>query len=140
VILQWTVAGYVAAVTLNPGGIPVRPEGQVRVTPSTSTRYTLIATGPGGSNSKSIEVEVSTKPVEIVSFAGIPTKIKRGESATLTWKVSGPVTELSIQPDVGDVQGKSSINVAPDRTTEYVLTAKAGGKSVKSKVKISVTR
>ncbi|WP_438480875.1 hypothetical protein [Oleiharenicola lentus] len=51
-----------------------------------------------------------------------PTTIHRGESTGLRWLV-GNATEVSVSPDIGVVTG-TSVFIAPQTTTTYVLTAK----------------
>ncbi len=139
VILHWNTDGDVDTVTIQPGAI--RPKGDhYLVTPSANTRYTLTVSGPGGTKSEFVDVQVKKERFEIVSFEVQPQKIKRGESATISWKVNGPVTDLSIAPAVGK-QGKTgSITVTPDRDTVYALTARSGEQSLTATAKIQVKK
>ncbi len=72
---------------------------------------------------------VSTPPAPVIaSFTASPASIAAGQSATLSWSVTGATT-LSIAPTVGTVTG-SSISVNPAATTTYTLTAtNTGGSS-----------
>jgi serine/threonine protein kinase/uncharacterized cupredoxin-like copper-binding protein len=141
VTLRWKVGGDVETVTLNPGALQVQPEGSRQVNPVTTTQYTLIASGPGGTVPKSVDVQV-LEPFDIVSFDVTPLKIKRGEAVTISWKVSGPVTGLSMEPDVGSLLGKNSpVQVKPEKDTIYFLTARAGSKVLLSRrVKVTVKK
>ena len=58
----------------------------------------------------------------ISSFHANPSAITAGQSATLTWTVSG-ATILTIDNGVGDVTGQSSKVVFPSATTAYHITA-----------------
>ena len=49
--------------------------------------------------------------------------ITNGESATLSWDVSNNVDTLTIDQGIGDVTGLSSVEVSPEQTTTYQLTA-----------------
>lgn len=60
----------------------------------------------------------------IRDFYASPELISAGEAATLSWDVeSKGKISLSIDPDVGDVSGLSSVQVSPDTTTTYRLSA-----------------
>jgi len=68
------------------------------------------ATGPGG-------------PPQIVSFTANPARITApGQAVTLSWEISGGVTSLSIDPEVGPVSGTNAV-VYPSAATTYTLTA-----------------
>ncbi|HLJ48142.1 MAG TPA: hypothetical protein VKU01_19140 [Bryobacteraceae bacterium] len=77
-----------------------------------------------------------TAPV-ILGFASSPSSISAGQSATLTWSVTG-ATSLSIAPSVGPVTG-TSVSVSPTQTTPYTLTATnaAGSTTAMTTVTIS---
>lgn len=81
-----------------------------------------------------------TEPATILSFDAAPSSVFAGESATLTWSVSGsqPIS-LVISPDVGDVLGQSSVVVSPSETTTYTLTAEndAGTDTASTTVSVS---
>ena len=71
------------------------------------------------------------KPV-IVSFTAEPSTIERGQSATLTWSISG-ATDMSIDHGIGAVQSRGQRQVFPAATTTYTLTAiGSGGSDTKS--------
>jgi uncharacterized protein YkwD/chitodextrinase len=63
----------------------------------------------------------STAPA-IASFSANPASITAGQSATLSWSVSG-ATALSIDNGIGAVTGSGSRAVTPAQTTTYRLTA-----------------
>jgi peptidoglycan-associated lipoprotein len=60
--LRWEVSGDVSNVAINQGVGTVRSTGSQNVTPTSSTTYTLTATGPGGSVTSSATVSVVTPP------------------------------------------------------------------------------
>jgi serine/threonine protein kinase len=137
--LQWSVAGELSAVTLQPDIGPVSARGVRTVSPASSTMYTLTARGPGGNVSRSATVEVSTEPFGITRFTVKPGSIHRGESAEISWSVSGAVTGLGIDPDVGPLNTKTGARaVQPTKTTTYVLTAKSGSQILTKTVKLKV--
>lgn len=67
----------------------------------------------------SLKTTTVAKPV-IGNFVATPAKIKSGDSATLTWTVTG-ATSLTIAPGIGATT-KTSYVVKPTTTTIYTLT------------------
>src|ERR1017187_5761424 len=61
-MLRWEVSGAVPSVAINQGVGTVQAAGNSRVSPSSSTTYTLTATGPGGTQTASTTVSVVTPP------------------------------------------------------------------------------
>jgi hypothetical protein len=74
----------------------------------------------------------------IARFTAEPSStITRGETAALSWEVSG-ATGLAIDNGVGAVSG-SSIAVAPTSTTKYILTAtNAAGRTTTASLTVTV--
>ncbi|MEJ2289307.1 MAG: hypothetical protein P8Y02_11850 [Deinococcales bacterium] len=60
---------------------------------------------------------------DILLFTASSSHITEGESTDLRWTVAGTDPQLTIEPDVGDVTGSSSVTVTPTTTTTYTLTA-----------------
>jgi uncharacterized protein YkwD len=58
----------------------------------------------------------------IASFVSSPATISAGQTARLTWNVSGAAT-VRIDNGVGDVTGVNSFSVSPNQNTTYTLTA-----------------
>ena len=77
-----------------------------------------------------------TKPV-ITSFAANPASITAGQSATLSWNVTG-ASSTSISPTIGTVVG-TSVAVSPAATTVYTLTATNPQGSVSTTTTVTVT-
>ena len=75
---------------------------------------------------------------QIASFSVQPATIAQGQSATLSWSVSG-ASSLSIDNGVGDVTGATSRAVSPAATTTYVLTARNATGSVTASAAVTVT-
>jgi PKD repeat protein len=131
-MLTWKVDGA-TAITIQPGVGAVDPEQtSALVKPTEDTEYTLTATGADGKQvQKKAKVTVGLGPVKIDFFSAAPTSIAKGEQAILTYSVQNAkrivitasdgtvVRSVSVsQPSV-----KQSVNVAPDKTTIYTLTA-----------------
>jgi hypothetical protein len=64
----------------------------------------------------------AVKPPTIHSFDTARAKIRKGQSATLSWHVSN-AGRISIEPDIGSVSALGSKNIKPSKTTTYTLTA-----------------
>ena len=59
--LRWSVSNA-TDITIDQGVGPVQQNGSRTVYPSSSTTYTLVANGPGGSDTRSVTVEVVAPP------------------------------------------------------------------------------
>src|ERR1039458_6466458 len=57
----------------------------------------------------------------IAQFAADPASIQRGQSSTLSWQVTGAVTNVSINQGIGTVQNTNSQRVLPNDSTTYTL-------------------
>src|SRR5581483_2677326 len=76
----------------------------------------------------------------VSSFSAAPTSIVAGQSATLSWSVSGtPAPSLSINNGVGSVSGRSSVSVSPPVTTTYTLTATNSVGNASANTTVTVT-
>ncbi|MEM6429122.1 MAG: hypothetical protein AAF708_07765 [Deinococcota bacterium] len=60
----------------------------------------------------------------IISFTASSNTILEGEMSTLSWQITGdePIT-LTLSPNIGDVSGSNSVEVSPNATITYTLTA-----------------
>jgi len=74
----------------------------------------------------------------INSFNASPASISAGESATLSWTISGAAT-ASIDQGIGSVALTGSRVVSPTATTVYTLTASGSGGSVTATTQVVVT-
>ncbi|PYY16125.1 MAG: hypothetical protein DMG60_15940 [Acidobacteria bacterium] len=112
-------------------------KGSKTVSPGATTKYTLVAKGPGGQSApKSLTVNVAAAAAAVVakapsigSFDG-PDKIRPGERAKLIWQTEN-ADSVTIDPEVGAVKTSGSVYVTPSKDTKYTLIAKsaAGTKS-----------
>jgi chromosome segregation ATPase len=71
------------------------------------------------------EVEAVELPT-IHSFDTASAKIKKGQSASLSWHVTN-AGRINIEPDIGSVSALGSKNIKPSKTTTYTLTATNSG-------------
>jgi hypothetical protein len=77
----------------------------------------------------------------ITSFSANPSAISAGQSALLSWAVSGnPSPALSIDNGVGTVTGATSALVTPTTTKTYTLTAVNASGSATAQATVSVAQ
>jgi len=135
--LQWDVTGA-SSVTISPGIGTVASSGTRVVSPETTTTYTLVADKMTGSARKSITITVTGILPSINSFSIVPDSIFTGQTATLSWNVTG-ATSVSINPDIGTVSSSGTKSVSPGSTTKYTLTASNGAGNSTASATLNVT-
>jgi len=86
---------------------------------------------------KSSVTIVAAVPVSVTSFTASPATIERGDSVTLAWSVAN-ATKVSIDQGIGTVPASGSVQVTPDVTTTFPLTALGAGPAVTSSVTVTV--
>jgi len=135
--LHWETAGA-SSVTISPGIGTVSSSGTRNVSPETTTTYTLVADKMTGSARKSVTITVTGALPSINSFSIVPDSIFAGQSATVTWGVTGS-TSVSIDPGIGTVSSSGTKSVSPGSTTKYVLTASNGAGNSTASATLNVT-
>jgi hypothetical protein len=121
--LVWSTTNA-TSVTID-NGLGSKPlSGSATVSPTSTTTYTLTATGPGGVLTSQATVTVSNRPS--ITFVASPASIVSGSSSTLTWLVSNSTT-VSIDNGIGSQPASGSMSVSPTQTTTYTLTATGPG-------------
>jgi len=73
----------------------------------------------------------------INTFTATPSIVSLGQSATLSWNVSGATT-ISLDNGVGNVSSAGSRIVAPGQTTTFTLTASNNGGTATAQVVVTV--
>jgi hypothetical protein len=121
--LSWQVTNA-TSISINQGIGSRGLTGSVRVAPLSTTTYRLTASGPGGSVSDDLTITVLAPPV--IVFTATPATISRGQAALLTWNVMG-ATLVMIDSGVGAQPPSGAIEVRPQETTTYLLTATGPG-------------
>lgn len=134
VTLAWDVSTDVTGLSINQGIGNKYPQftGSVTLNPTFTTTYeiSVIRPGGGGTETKTVTVNVVTDPI-IDHFTATPHTIEPGGSSTLSWNVRNTV---SLDLNGSDVTGTSSLSVSPSATTEYTLTAtNASGSTIAQK-------
>ena len=136
VTLSWVVTN---ANEVNIEGLGnVSLKGSKRVKPSETTKYTLTATGDGGTKTETIEVAVESAPGPSIVFNASPESIQKGQLVTLTWMVS-EATEVNIE-GIGKVSAKGTKKVKPSDAgvTTFTLTATGTGGTKTESVEVEV--
>jgi YD repeat-containing protein len=123
--------------TITPGIGAVDSIGTMSVSPSTSTTYTLTATSPNGTDSKSTTLIVAQlKPT--VTLSSNASTIPSGSSATLTWN-STNAASLYIDNNIGPVADSGTVSVSPTATTTYTITTTGPLGSANASVTVHVS-
>ncbi len=122
--LTWDTT-YADTCIIDPevGSVPV--DGSTVVLPAKNTTYTLTATGPGGTSTAQTTVYLNPT----VTLSADQAEIKIGAPVVLTWQ-STDATSWVIEP--GNIvcgESSGSIQVFPNETTQYSITATNGGGS-----------
>lgn len=115
--LSWSVSGSVNSVSINPGIGTVGTSGSRTVGPTSSTMYTISATGIGGSSSQSAFLTVKQPTSTNISSSNAT--IIRGQCTTLTWATDGDATSATISPGIGSVNINGNRQICPTVTTTY---------------------
>jgi hypothetical protein len=99
------------------------PDGTIKVYPSTTTTYTIIAFGQDGYFSETVTVTVEGNSLPRVNITAESESIcYPAIYSTLTWS-SGAADSCTIVPDIGTVNLSGSLLVSPTETTTYTITA-----------------
>lgn len=124
-VLSWAISGgKPTTLSIDNSVGSVLNKTSKTVTPTATKTYKLTAKNSYGSTAKSVTVIVNPAVPVISKFTVSPTTIISGNSATLSWTLSGGApTTLSIDKGVGSVLGKTKITVKPIATTTYTITA-----------------
>jgi len=139
--LSWVVSGSPAPTLSINNGVGTVTGSSVSVSPAAATTtYTLTAVNASGSASAqtTVTVQPASGAPAITSFSASPSTIAVGQSAQLSWVVTGsPAPTFSIDNGVGTVSG-SSVAVSPAATTTYTLTAQNASGSASAETTVTV--
>ncbi|MFA5991421.1 MAG: hypothetical protein WC794_04200 [Candidatus Doudnabacteria bacterium] len=132
--LSFSITGNPTTLTIDNGVGSVLGQTSKVIYPSRDATYTLTATNSGGTATAQVVITItslgvglppvstSTTP-SISAFIASPAVITPGQSANLSWVVTGTSTPVvSINKGLGTQTGKSIV-VSPTVTTTYTLTA-----------------
>lgn len=133
--LTWSTKNA-ESVTISPDIGSVTASGSQVIAPKLTTTYTISATGPGGNDTSQARVTV-LQHTPIVSLTASPDNIELGGTAILTW-ASEHADTVTITPDIGQVDASGSMEVSPDTTTNYTITATGPGGSANQNATVTV--
>jgi len=127
-------------VTITPGFGSVPPNGEVVVSPTSTTTYTIVATNPFGSDTCSVTITVSaiTGPPRIIRFTAAPLTVPAGGTSTLVWQVENATT-ITITPNIGSVDLVGTRDVIVTAPITYTITASNKVGTVSATVSINVS-
>jgi hypothetical protein len=127
------------AVSISPTVGSAGLMGSVTVMPTTSTNYTVTATGPSGTTTCSIAVAVTAGALpRIVQFSASPMTILSGQSSNLLWVVDNSTSQTI--STLGTVVAAGTQSVSPAATTTYTLTATNNAGSVTATATVTVNQ
>ena len=123
VTLQWATSNTTRVVIAPDIGETTVAGSQV-VSPQTTTTYRLIAMSDTEMTMQELTVTVVAAEEPIIrSFTVSPMTVVPGQSATLSWQTSN-TDSVSINNDVGiNLAPTGTIEINPNETTTYTLTA-----------------
>src|ERR1039458_4434569 len=98
-VLRWEVSGPVSSVAINQGVGTVQATGNSRVSPASSTTYTLTATGPGGVQTASTTVSVVTPPPAVQP----PPPVEQKKS--MVDRINSELQDAYFDYDKSDIRG-----------------------------------
>ena len=121
--IEWSGVENANRITLSDVG-RVGTSGRIDVCLDTTKTYTLEATGTGGSVEKQVTITVEDPAGPFIEyFRVIPSIISPGNCAQLEWGKVENATSAEIEPGIGGVATPGELEVCPNSTTTYVLTA-----------------
>jgi hypothetical protein len=136
--LRWAVDDA-TTVRIEPDIGLVPSQGERTVSPEQTTSYKMMAEGPGGADSSQVIVNVgAVPPPSIMTFQADTGSIRRGATTHLRWSVSGRATSVRIDPGSSELPVQGELEVSPDRTTQYTLTAEGPGGKASNQFTVSV--
>jgi outer membrane protein OmpA-like peptidoglycan-associated protein len=134
--LKWN-SSDAPQVEINPTGT-VSPSGEQTVQPKQTTTYTLAATGPGGTTTSdvtinvdnAIDVDLSLSPAE-VHYKRVGDEVVEDDSTALNWSAINASNVSIAGLGAVDPSGSNTLTVSPqqsdpgpiDETITYTLTA-----------------
>lgn len=143
-VLSWNVTGENVKVIIDQGIGEVPPNGNVNVSPNSTTVYTLYASNSGGTVTKTAllkvgeQTPVPVNPPVINNFSVVPDSIVSGQTAVLSWDVTGENVRVVIDQGIGEVPPQGQVNVSPQTSCVYTLYASNSGGATTQTVSLKV--
>jgi hypothetical protein len=135
--LNWEASAN-AMVTINPSEAgELAASGMLEVPIAQTTEFTLKAINADGTRTAKLIVEVDDRPI-INDFTATPRVVVPGDPVVLSWNVAY-ATSISINHDVPGISGAAgSIEVRPDASLNYIITASNSSGNRTARVSVSV--
>ena len=124
-VLSWSVSGPTNSISISNGVGNVSTSGSVTLTATEDRTYTITATGTGGTDADSVVVDVKIPPE--ITFTVDKPQLVGGDTAVLTWSVTGDADTMSINPGIGSTLLSGSQIIAPTQDTTYTAVASGLG-------------
>jgi hypothetical protein len=119
--LSWSATGYVNSVSIDQGIGGVSTSGNRSVSPSSTTTYTITATGIGGTTTRSVTLDLNFPTT--INLTADNSSIIIGQSTTLRWTSSGSITSATLDQGIGAVNNNGNRLISPTTTTTYTINA-----------------
>lgn len=133
--LRWAV-GNSESVSINNGIGAVSPLGELHVSPARTTTYTLTAGNSVVTRYKTITVTVQDA-APTAALSATPPSIPVGGASVLSW-TTGNAETVIIDNGVGTVAASGTLQVSPEHTTTYRLTATGAGTTATAMATVTV--
>ena len=133
--LSWSTFNSTSQSITNIGG--VSSSGNINVSPSSTTTYTLTG-NYYGYTSASVSRTLTVYVPPSITFTVDDSEIVMGDTTTLRWTVSGSVSTVTINPEIGATNISSQATISPTTTTTYTLSASGSGGSDSATVTVTV--
>lgn len=134
--LRWQTENATGVTIAPASGNTIDVNGSLTATPAVTTSYTLTATNGHSIATATTVVTVRPKP-PTARLTITPDTINTGESATLSWQVTG-ADKAVIDQGIGQVAADGIMQITPANSTTYTLTASNSGGSVTAEAAITV--
>ena len=119
--------------------------GSVNDSPTQTTTYTAVATGPGGSSPPQVTIVQVAQPVlpQITQFTANPAAVSAGQTTTISWATTN-ATSVTIAPPVPQNEGTGALptsgsSIVPvNATTTFTITASGPGGTATKNLTVQV--
>jgi len=138
--LNWSSTNANSCLTSGGWGGSVATSGGVSTGPLTANKtFTLSCTGPGGSTSQSLTINVNTPPAPVVSLTSASAQVSFGSSTTLIWSSTNAESCSASGGWSGSVATTGSLSTEPlTASTTYNLVCTGLGGSANQSITVSV--
>jgi len=126
VLLSWTSTNATSATLSSVGSVAVN--GSTTVFPQNTTTYTLVVSGPSGSETCTRTITINEPNAPTCTLSASPTQISHpGQGVTLSYSSSNAQSAFISNHGNVSVNTSGSIQVFPFNTTTYTMTVTGQG-------------